>query len=185
MISSNDFQTGLTIELDGEIYMVIEFQHVKPGKGAAFVRSKLRNMRSGSTTEKTFRAGEKIARALIEKKEMEYLYNTGEEYIFMDTESYEQVSLNANQLGDNLNFLKENMRLLVMVFKGEVIGIEMPHSVELAVVETDPGFKGDTASGGSKPAKLETGFVVQVPFFINEGDILRIDTRTGAYIERV
>lgn len=165
--------------------MVIEFQHVKPGKGAAFVRSKLRNMRSGSTTEKTFRAGEKIARALIEKKEMEYLYNTGEEYIFMDTESYEQVSLNANQLGDNLNFLKENMRLLVMVFKGEVIGIEMPHSVELAVVETDPGFKGDTASGGSKPAKLETGFVVQVPFFINEGDILRIDTRTGAYIERV
>lgn len=185
MISSNDFQTGLTIELDGEIYMVIEFQHVKPGKGAAFVRSKLRNMRSGSTTEKTFRAGEKIARALIEKKEMEYLYNTGEEYIFMDTESYEQASLNANQLGDNLNFLKENMRLLVMVFKGEVIGIEMPNSVELAVVETDPGFKGDTASGGSKPAKLETGFVVQVPFFINEGDILRIDTRTGAYIERV
>lgn len=185
MISSNDFQTGLTIELDGEIYMVIEFQHVKPGKGAAFVRSKLRNMRSGATTEKTFRAGEKIARALIEKKEMEYLYSTGEEYVFMDTESYEQVFLNKNQLGDNLNFLKENMQLLVMVFKGEVIGIEMPHSVELIVTETDPGFKGDTASGGSKPAKLETGFVVQVPFFINEGDVVRIDTRTGAYIERV
>ncbi len=185
MISSNDFQTGLTIELDGEIFMVIEFQHVKPGKGAAFVRSKLRNLRSGATTEKTFRAGEKVARALIERKEMEYLYSTGEEFIFMDTENYEQVSLNSNQLGDNLNFLKENMRLLVMVFKGEVIGIEIPNSVELAVVETDPGFKGDTASGGSKPAKLETGFVVQVPFFINEGDILRIDTRTGAYIERV
>ncbi|NLX91062.1 MAG: elongation factor P [Firmicutes bacterium] len=185
MISSNDFQTGLTIELDGEIYMVIEFQHVKPGKGAAFVRSKLKNLRSGSITEKTFRAGEKVARALIEKKEMEYLYNAGEEYIFMDTESYEQVSLTANQLGDNLNFLKENMRLLVMVFKGEVIGVELPHSVELAVVETEPGFKGDTAAGGSKPAKLETGFVVQVPFFINEGDILRIDTRTGEYLERV
>lgn len=185
MISSNDFQTGLTIDLDGEIYMVIEFQHVKPGKGAAFVRSKLKNLRSGATTEKTFRAGEKVARALIEKKEMEYLYSTGEEFIFMDTENYEQVSLNSNQLGDNLNFLKENMRLLVMVFRGEVIGIEMPNSVDLAVVETEPGFKGDTASGGSKPAKLETGFVVQVPFFINEGDILRIDTRTGAYIERV
>ncbi len=185
MISSNDFHTGLTIELDGEIYIVIEFQHVKPGKGAAFVRSKLKNMRSGATTEKTFRAGEKIARALIEKKEMEYLYSTGEEFIFMDMESYEQVSLNSNQLGESLKFLKENMRLLVMVFKGEVIGIEMPNSVELTVVETDPGFKGDTASGGSKPAKLETGFVVQVPFFINEGDILRIDTRTGAYIERV
>lgn len=185
MISSNDFQTGLTIEFDGDIYMVVEFQHVKPGKGAAFVRSKLRNMRSGATTEKTFRAGEKVARALIEKKAMEYLYSTGEEYVFMDTESYEQVFLRAGQLADNLNFLKENMQILVMVFKGEVIGIEMPHSVELAVVETEPGFKGDTASGGSKPAKLETGFIVQVPFFINEGDILRIDTRSGAYLERV
>ncbi|HHU76747.1 MAG TPA: elongation factor P [Firmicutes bacterium] len=185
MISSNDFQTGLTIELDGEIYMVVEFQHVKPGKGAAFVRSKLKNIRSGATTEKTFRAGEKVARALIEKKEMEYLYSTGEEYVFMDTENYEQVFLRANQLGDNLNFLKENMQIFVMVFKGEIIGIEMPNSVELAVAETEPGFKGDTASGGSKPAKLETGFVVQVPFFINEGDVLRIDTRTGAYLERV
>jgi elongation factor P len=185
MISSNDFQTGLTIELDGEIYMVVEFQHVKPGKGAAFVRSKLKNIRSGATTEKTFRAGEKVARALIEKKEMEYLYSTGEEYVFMDTENYEQVFLRANQLGDNLSFLKENMQIFVMVFKGEIIGIEMPNSVELAVAETEPGFKGDTASGGSKPAKLETGFVVQVPFFINEGDVLRIDTRTGAYLERV
>ncbi len=185
MISSNDFQTGLTIELDGEIFMVIEFQHVKPGKGAAFVRSKLRNMRSGATTEKTFRAGEKVAKALIEKKAMEYLYSTGEEFVFMDTESYEQVFLRASQLGDNLNFLKENMQILVMVFKGEVIGIEMPHSVELIVTETEPGFKGDTASGGSKPAKLETGFIVQVPFFISEGDVLRIDTRTGAYLERV
>ena len=185
MISTNDFHTGLTIELDGVIYIVTDFQHVKPGKGAAFVRSRLKNLRTGSITEKTFRAGEKLSRAMIERKEMEYLYNTGEEYIFMDTESYEQVSLSAQQLGDNLKYLKENMKISVLVFKEETVGIELPHSVELQVVETDPGFKGDTASGGSKPAKLQTGLVVQVPFFINEGDMLRIDTRSGAYLERV
>ena len=185
MISTNDFHTGLTIELDGEIYTVTDFQHVKPGKGAAFVRSRLKNLRSGSITEKTFRAGEKVSRAIIERKEMEYLYYTGEEYIFMDTESYEQTSLSDQQLGDNLKFLKENMKINVLVFKEETVGIELPHSVELQVVETDPGYKGDTASGGSKPAKLQTGLVVQVPFFINEGDILRIDTRSGAYLERV
>lgn len=185
MISTNEFHTGLTIELDGEIYTVVDFQHVKPGKGAAFVRSKLKNVRTGSTTEKTFRAGEKVPRAIIERKEMEYLYNNGEEYILMDMESYEQVSLSANQLADNAKFMKENMHLMMMVFKGECVGIELPHSVELTVVETDPGFKGDTASGGSKPAKLETGLVVQVPFFINEGDMLRIDTRSGEYLERL
>lgn len=184
MISTNDFQTGLTIELDGEVYTVIEFQHVKPGKGAAFVRSRLRNVRSGSTTEKTFRAGEKISKAIIERKEMEYLYSSGDEYIFMDTESFEQVSLYKDQLGDNLKYLKENLHITMLLFKEEIIGIELPHSVELKVVETDPGYKGDTAAGGSKPAKLETGHVVQVPFFINEGDILRIDTRSGAYLER-
>ena len=185
MISTNDFHTGLTIELDGDIYMVIDFQHVKPGKGAAFVRSKLKNLRSGSTTERTFRAGEKVPRALIERKEMEYLYGSGEEYIFMDTESYEQISLSRETLGDNLKYLKENMHLNILLFKGEILGLELPNSVELKVVETEPGFKGDTAAGGSKPAKLETGLVVQVPFFINEGDVLRIDTRTGAYLERV
>ncbi len=184
MISTNDFHTGLTIELDGEVYSIIEFQHVKPGKGAAFVRSRLKNVRSGSTTEKTFRAGEKMSRAIIERKEMEYLYNNGEEYILMDTESYEQLSLSAQQLGESTRYMKENMRLTMMVYKEESIGIELPHSVELTVVETDPGHKGDTASGGSKPAKLETGLVVQVPFFINEGDMLRVDTRTGAYLER-
>ncbi len=184
MISTNDFHTGLTIELDGEVYTIIDFQHVKPGKGAAFVRSRLKNVRSGSTTEKTFRAGEKISRAMIERKEMEYLYNNGEEYILMDTESYEQVSLSAEQLGENIRYMKENMRLTMMVYKEESIGIELPHSVELTVVETDPGYKGDTAAGGSKPAKLETGLVVQVPFFINEGDVLRIDTRSGSYLER-
>ncbi|MEW5922025.1 MAG: elongation factor P [Bacillota bacterium] len=185
MISTNEFHTGLTIELDGEVYTVIDFQHVKPGKGAAFVRSRLKNVRTGSTTEKTFRAGEKVSRAMIERKEMEYLYNNGEEYILMDMESYEQISLNAQQLGESTKFMKENMRLTMMVFKGECVGIELPHSVELTVVETDPGFKGDTASGGSKPAKLESGLVVQVPFFINEGDVLRIDTRSGEYLERV
>lgn len=185
MISTNDFHTGLTIELDGDIYMVIDFQHVKPGKGAAFVRSKLKNLRSGSTTERTFRAGEKVPRALVERKEMEYLYASGEEYIFMDTESYEQISLSRETLGDNLKYLKENMQLNILLFKGEILGLELPNSVELKVVETEPGFKGDTAAGGSKPAKLETGLVVQVPFFINEGDVLRIDTRTGAYLERV
>lgn len=184
MISTNDFHTGLTIELDGEVYSIIEFQHVKPGKGAAFVRSRLKNVRSGSTTEKTFRAGEKMSRAMIERKEMEYLYNNGEEYILMDTESYEQLSLSAHQLGESTRYMKENMRLTMMVYKEESIGIELPHSVELTVVETDPGYKGDTAAGGSKPAKLETGLVVQVPLFINEGDVLRIDTRSGDYLER-
>jgi len=164
MISSNDFHTGLTIEMDGEIFTIVDFQHVKPGKGAAFVRSRLKNIRTGSITEKTFRAGEKVQKAIIERKEMEYLYNTGEEYIFMDTESYEQISLSTQQLGDGLNYLKENMKITVLIFRGETIGIELPNSVELRVAETEPGFKGDTAAGGSKPAKLETGLVVQVPF---------------------
>jgi len=185
MISTNDFHTGLTIELEGEVYIIIEFQHVKPGKGAAFVRSRLKNMRTGAIAEKTFRAGEKVPRAMVERKEMEYLYQSGEEYIFMDTENYEQVSLSAEQLGDNLKYLKENMKIYVLFFKGESIGIELPHSVELKVVETDPSFKGDTAAGGSKPARLETGLVVQVPLFINEGDVLKVDTRSGAYLERV
>ncbi len=184
MISTNDFHTGLTIELEGEVYSIIDFQHVKPGKGAAFVRSRLKNVRSGSTTEKTFRAGEKMSRAIIERKEMEYLYNNGEEYILMDTESYEQLSLSKQDLGDNTRYMKENMRFNMMVYKEKSIGIELPHSVELTVVQTDPGHKGDTASGGSKPAKLETGLVVQVPFFINEGDVLRVDTRSGEYLER-
>ncbi len=185
MISTNDFQTGLTIELDGQVYTVTDFQHVKPGKGAAFVRSRLKNLRTGSITEKTFRAGEKVPKAIIEKREMEYLYSNGEEYFFMDTENYDQVSLSEEQLGDNLKYLKENLKISLLFFKEETIGIDLPHSVELEVVETDPGVKGDTASGGSKPAKLETGLVVQVPFFINEGDKLRIDTRSGSYLERV
>lgn len=185
MISSNDFHTGLTIEIDGDVYTVVEFQHVKPGKGSAFVRSRLKNMCSGAVVEKTFRAGEKVPRAIIERKEMEYLYNTGEEYIFMDTASYEQLSLGRQQIEDGVNYIKENLQLQVLFYKEKIIGVELPHFVELRVAETDPGFKGDTAAGGSKPAKLETGLIVQVPFFINEGDILKIDTRSGTYMERV
>ena len=185
MISTNDFHSGLTIDLDGDVYMVIEFQHVKPGKGSAFVRSKLKNLRSGATTETTFRAGEKVPRAILERKEMEYLYSSGEEYILMDTESYDQLFLDPQKLGENRKYLKENMRLYILLYKGDIIGFELPDTVELLVAETDPWFKGDTAAGGSKPAKLETGLIVQVPFFINEGDILRIDTRTGNYLERI
>jgi len=185
MISTNDFHTGLTIELDGELYTVVEFQHVKPGKGAAFVRSKLKNLRTGATTEKTFRAGEKVSRAIMERKSMEYLYSTGDEYYLMDMETYEQIALSKEQMEGAISYLKENMVLTVVMHGEKVVGVELPNTVELKVVQTDPGVKGDTAAGGSKPATLETGLVVQVPFFINEGDVLRIDTRTGEYIERV
>lgn len=184
MISSNDFRNGVTIELDGQIFVVVEFLHVKPGKGAAFVRTKLRNVESGGVTERTFRAGEKVERAHLERREMQYLYRTADEFTFMDTESFEQVLVAADYLGDQALYLKENMSIIAVRHKDRMIGIDLPNSVELTVVQTDPGVRGDTASGGSKPARLETGLVVQVPFFINEGDVLRIDTRTGQYIER-
>jgi len=184
MISVNDFRTGLTVELEGMAWQVVEFQHVKPGKGAAFVRSKLKNVKTGSVVEKTFRAGEKIPRARLDKREMQYLYNSGDEYVFMDNQSFEQVSLDKEQLGDGLKYLKENMNIQVVMYQGEIIGLEMPNFVELQVVDTEPGIKGDTASGASKNATLETGAVVQVPLFINVGDVLRIDTRTGLYMER-
>lgn len=184
MISTNDFRTGLTIELEGDVYQVIEFQHVKPGKGAAFVRSKLRNVRTGAVIEKTFNAGEKIPKARIERREVQYLYSDGKDYNFMDMESYDQIAMSADQLGDAVKYLKENMIINVLTFQGKSIGVDLPNFVELEVVETSPGIKGDTASGGSKPATLETGAVVQVPFFINVGDKLQIDTRTGNYIKR-
>lgn len=184
MISVNEFKTGLTIEVDGGIWQVMEFQHVKPGKGAAFVRSKLRNLRTGSIQEKTFRAGEKVAKARIENRRMQYLYASGETHTFMDNESYEQIELSAAQIEHELQFLKENMEVHVISFQGEILGVEVPINVELEVIETEPGIKGDTASGGSKPAKLETGLVVQVPFFINQGDILIIDTRKSEYVSR-
>src|SRR5690554_5766626 len=163
----------------------MEFQHVKPGKGAAFVRTKLRNLKNGNIQEKTFRAGEKVPRAHVETRQMQYLYESGGEYTFMDNETYEQVSLPRERLEREVKFLKENMNVNLVIYKGETIGIQLPNTVELEVVETEPGIKGDTATGGSKPAKLETGLVVQVPFFINVGDVLRIDTRTGEYLERV
>ncbi len=184
MISSNDFRTGTTIELEGGVWQVVDFQHVKPGKGSAFVRSKLKNVKTGAVVERTFNAGEKVPRAHLDQRQMQYLYESDGAFNFMDNETYEQIALNSDQLGDATRFLKENMSIGVLFFQGVVIGIDMPNSVELEVVETDPGIRGDTATGGTKPAKLETGYVVKVPLFINTGDVLRIDTRSGDYIER-
>ncbi len=184
MISVNDFKTGLTIEVDGEIYTVLDFQHVKPGKGAAFVRSKLRNLRNGNIVDKTFRAGETVGRAHVENRPAQYLYNSGDEYVFMDTETFDQFTLSRQQLEWELNFLKENMTVNIASYQGEIIGITLPNSVELKVVETEPGVRGNTATGATKNAKLETGLNVQVPLFINEGDVLLIDTRDGRYISR-
>ena len=184
VISSNDFRNGVTIEIDGQVFSVIEFQHVKPGKGSAFVRTKLRNVKTGAVVERTFNAGEKMPRAHVERHEMQYLYANGDEYSFMDTETFEQVSLTATELGDALHFLKENMNIALLQFQGTTIGVDLPNSVELEVVETDPGLRGDTATGGTKPAKLETGYVVRVPLFIENGDKLIIDTRSGEYLSR-
>jgi elongation factor P len=185
MISTNDLRTGLTIDVDGEVYSVVEFQHVKPGKGAAFVRTKLKNMRTGRVVEQTFRAGEKVNRAHIERKEMQYLYREAESIVFMDNETYEQVSITEDQLGENINYLQENMNIFVLIYNGELMGIDLPHSVELKVATTEPGVRGDTASGATKSATLETGLVIQVPLFVDEGDIVKVDTKTGEYLERV
>lgn len=184
MISVNDFKTGVTIEVDGGIWRVMEFQHVKPGKGAAFVRSKLRNLRTGSVTEKTFRAGEKVAKAQIDNNKMQYLYANGDMHAFMDTETFDQIELPEKNIEYELKFLQENMEVQVIQFQGEVLGVELPNTVVLEVVQTDPGIKGDTASGGSKPAILSTGLSVQVPFFINEGDHLIINTTDSSYVSR-
>lgn len=184
MISSNDFKTGVTIEVDGDVYTIIEFQHVKPGKGAAFVRTKLKNVKTGGVVERKFNAGEKVPRAHVERREMQYLYKDGEHFVVMDNENYEQMSLTVEQIGDQVKWLKENMNLGVLFFGTDVIGVDIPNTVQLAVVATEPGVKGDTATGGSKPATVETGAIVQVPFFVNEGDVLIIDTRTGNYVQR-
>ncbi|WP_146551350.1 elongation factor P [Rummeliibacillus sp. SL167] len=184
MISVNDFKTGLTILVDGNLFRVIEFQHVKPGKGAAFVRSKLRNLRNGNVTEKTFRAGEKVEKAQIDTRKMQYLYASGDQYAFMDMETYEQIELSKEQLEYELQFLLENMEVFIMMYEGEILGIDLPNTVELEVTETEPGIKGDTATGGSKPATLETGLVVNVPFFVNQGDKLVINTSDGSYVSR-
>ncbi|MDD2202319.1 MAG: elongation factor P [Firmicutes bacterium] len=185
MISTNDFRTGLTIEWDGGVWTVVDFQHVKPGKGAAFVRAKLKNVMTGSVIENTFRAGEKLPRAQIDYREMQFLYESGGQYFMMDQMTFDQISLNADMLADAIQYLKENMVIGVQFYEGAPIGIELPNFVELEIVETDPGLRGDTASGGTKPAKLETGAVVQVPLFLQTGDKIRVDTRTNQYLERV
>lgn len=184
MISTNEFKTNVTVTIDGDAWQVVEFQHVKPGKGAAFVRAKMRNLCTGAVVERTFNAGERLPKAHIERREMQYLYENEGSYVFMDNESYEQLELSKDQLGDAIKYLKENMEVKIMDYEGRILGLDLPNAVELEVVKTDPGIRGDTATGGSKPATLETGYVVKVPLFINEGDVLRIDTRTGDYIER-
>lgn len=184
-VSTTEFRNGLKIEIDGEPYVIVEFQHVKPGKGGAFVRTKFKSLKSGNVTDKTFRAGEKVDVPNLEEKTMQYLYAADKDRIFMDTSTYEQVSMNEKQLGDSINYLKENMEIKVLYHKGQPINIDVPMFVELAIAKTDPGVRGDTASGGSKPATLESGAVIKVPFYLNEGDVVKVDTRTGTFIERV
>ncbi len=184
MISAGDFRNGVTFEMDGAVYSIIEFQHVKPGKGAAFVRTKIRNVISGAVTERSFNPTEKFPTAFVERKDMEYSYNDGDLYYFMDLETYEQIPINASTLGDNFKFVKENMTCKIMSYKGNVFGVEPPNFVELLVTETEPGVRGDTATNVTKPATVETGAEIRVPIFINEGDLIRIDTRTGTYMER-
>ena len=184
MISAGEFRNGVTFDIDGTVFQIIEFQHVKPGKGAAFVRTKIRNVISGAVLERTFNPTEKFPTAFIERKDMQYLYNDETLYYFMDNESYETVPINADKLGDNFKFVKENMIVKVLSYKGNVFGVEPPLFVDLVITETDPGFKGDTATNTTKPATLETGAVVKVPLFIDNGEKIRIDTRTGEYLER-
>ena len=183
-VDTSDFRNGMGLKIESDIYTLIEFQHVKPGKGGAFVRLKLRNIRNGSTLEKTVRAGEKFQRAHLERKPMNYLYSTGDEYFFMDMESYEQVSMQKAQVGSGAKYLKDGTEVAVLTHESEVISVELPITMELQVTETDPGLRGDTASGGSKPATLETGAVIQVPLFISVGEVLKVDTRTDEYLGR-
>ncbi len=184
MITAGDFRNGATFELDGQIFQVVEFQHVKPGKGAAFVRTKMKNIITGATVERTFNPSDKMPKAHIERKDMQYLYNDGDLFYFMDTETYEQIPISKETIGDTFKFVKENMTIKILSHKGNVFGIEPPTFVELEIIETEPGFKGDTATGATKPATLETGAIVKVPLFVNQGDVIRIDTRTGEYLER-
>ena len=185
MISVNDLRTGLTIEIDGSLWSVVEFLHVKPGKGAAFVRTKLKNVETGNVLEKTFRAGEKVAKATLDKRDMQYLYKEGSDFVMMDMETYEQMNIPAATIGDGVKYLKENMNVSVLLHEGKIIGLDIPAHVELEVVDTPPAEKGNTAQGGTKPATLETGAVVNVPFFVSNGDRIRVDTRTNEYLDRV
>lgn len=184
-VDTSQFRNGLKIELDGEPFTMIYFQHVKPGKGGAFVRTKLKNLRTGRVLDRTFRAGERLDEADVEERTMTYVYQDGENYVFMDTQTYDQTPFTPEQVGDARKFLKENLEVHVVLWRGRPIGVELPSFIEAAVTRCDPGVKGDTASGATKPATIETGAVLQVPLFIKEGDVLRVDTRTGEYVERV
>ena len=184
MLTAGDFRNGVTFDMDGQVYQVIEFQHVKPGKGAAFVRTKFKNVITGAVVEKSFNPTDKFENATIDRKDYEYLYNDGDLYYFMDTETYEQLPLNRDNLGDNFKFIKENDVVKIMSYKGNVFGVEPPLFVTLRVVDTEPGVRGDTATNVTKPATLETGAVIKVPIFINNDELIRIDTRTGEYMER-
>lgn len=185
MISAGDFRNGITIELEGNIYQIVEFQHVKPGKGAAFVRTKLKNIKSGGVVEKTFRPTEKFPPARIDRKDYQYLYVDGDLYYFMDVETYDQIALSKSDIGDALKFVKENEMVKVCSHNGNVFAVEPPLFVELQITDTEPGFKGDTATGATKPAVVETGATVYVPLFVNQEDVIKIDTRTGEYLSRV
>ena len=185
MLTAGDFKNGVTFEMEGKVYQVIEFQHVKPGKGAAFVRTKLKNIKSGGIVEKSFRPTEKCEQAHIERRDMQYLYSDSDMYNFMDVETYDQIALSADQIGDALKFVKENEMVKMLSHNGEVFAIEPPLFVELEIIESEPGIKGDTATGATKPAKVETGANVLVPLFVNQGDVIQIDTRTGEYMKRV
>jgi elongation factor P len=185
MISVTDFKTGLTIEIDGKLYTVVEFMHVKPGKGAAFVRSKLKDIRTGYTVERTFNSNEKVEPARIEFREMQFLYKSEDDYTFMDMETYDQLTIPSAHMGDAPKYLKENMIVEIQSYQNEILGVQLPNTVELEVTETDPSFRGDTATGGSKPATMETGVIVNVPFFVEVGDVLQVDTRTNQYLKRV
>lgn len=184
MISSNDFRTGTSIELDGSVWRVVEFLHVKPGKGSAFVRTKLKNAQTGSTVDKTFRAGETVPQAILEKKNMQHTYREGDRLVFMDMETYEETRLSEDQIGDRVKYLKEEMEVTVLIWNDTVLEVELPNSVTLEVTQTDPGVKGDTATGGTKPATVETGAQVMVPLFISQGEKIKIDTRNDSYLGR-
>lgn len=185
MVSSNNFQNGMSIEVDGEVFIIVEFQHVKPGKGQAFVRTKLKNLRTGNVIARNFRADEDVEEAYLERREVEYLYNDGDNFYFMDTQNYEQISFSKQEVENALPYLKENMVIVVFFYQNKPLSVEPPIFVELEVTETEPGVKGDTVSGGTKPARLETGLVLQVPLFVEKGDKVKVDTRNGKYVSRV
>jgi elongation factor P len=184
MISTGDLKRGMTLDMDGDLWTVLEYHHIKIGRGSAQVRLKIRNLKTGTTVERTFQAGEKFRRAIVDRKPVQYLYHDGDTYYFMDTETYEQTIMNASQLGEVIPYLKDQLTLDIMSYQDQAIGAELPANVELKVTQTDPGYRGDTATGGTKPATLETGMTVQVPLFVNEGDLIRVDTRSGQYLER-